>query len=138
MNYNVSSIPLFDKQAKRLAKKYPSLKCELTELFETLASEPQQGEALGNNFFKIRLAIASKGKGKSGGARIITFIKVVQNNCLSCFHLRQIWKIEYYRQRTWTNFQDYSLTKNPPLARDCIAWNCLTTITFSRIPCSPA
>jgi hypothetical protein len=78
MNYNVSSIPLFDKQAKRLAKKYPSLKSELTELFETLASEPQQGEALGNNFFKIRLAIASKGKGKSGGARIITFVKIVQ------------------------------------------------------------
>jgi hypothetical protein len=78
MNYNVSSISLFDKQAKRLAKKYPSLKNDLTGLFETLSSKPVQGKALGNDFFKIRLAITSKGKGKAGGARIITFVKVVQ------------------------------------------------------------
>ncbi|MEO8148473.1 MAG: hypothetical protein ABI723_12585 [Bacteroidia bacterium] len=66
MNYNIDTIPLFDKQAKRLAKKYPSLKKELSQLFENLADNPFQGDALGNNFFKIRLAIASKGKGKSG------------------------------------------------------------------------
>ena len=78
MSYKVSSIPLFDKQAKRLAKKYPSLKNDLAELFENLATEPVQGKALGNNFYKVRLAIASKVKGKSGGARLITFVKVVQ------------------------------------------------------------
>ena len=76
MSYKISSIPLFDKQAKRLAKKYPSLKNDLTELFESLADDPEQGVALGNNFYKIRLAIASKGKGKSGGARIITYVKI--------------------------------------------------------------
>jgi len=78
MNYKISSIPLFDKQAKRLAKKYPSLKIDLLQLIETLISNPVQGKALGNNFYKIRIAIASKGKGKSGGARIITYIKIVQ------------------------------------------------------------
>lgn len=76
MSYNISSIPLFDKQAKRLAKKYPSLKKDLTELIESLANNPEQGTALGNSFYKIRLAIASKGKGKSGGARVITYVKV--------------------------------------------------------------
>ncbi|GAB3022175.1 hypothetical protein GCM10027051_29360 [Niabella terrae] len=76
MSYNISSIPLFDKQAKRLAKKYPSLKKDLTELLENLAENPEQGTALGNSFYKIRLAIASKGKGKSGGARVITYVKV--------------------------------------------------------------
>jgi len=76
MSYKISSIPLFDKQAKRLAKKYPSLKNDLTELFESLADDPAQGIALGNNFYKIRLAIASKGKGKSGGARVITYVKI--------------------------------------------------------------
>lgn len=76
MSYNISSIPLFDKQAKRLAKKYPSLKKDLTELLERLADNPEQGTALGNSFYKIRLAIASKGKGKSGGARVITYVKV--------------------------------------------------------------
>ncbi|HWZ03861.1 MAG TPA: hypothetical protein VNX40_09660, partial [Mucilaginibacter sp.] len=60
MNFSVSSIPLFDKQAKRLAKKYPSLKSDLAELFESLADNPRQGVALTNNFYKIRLAISSK------------------------------------------------------------------------------
>lgn len=76
MNFKVSSIPLFDRQAKRLAKKYPSLKNDLSELIESLVLEPEQGKALGNNFYKVRLAISSKGKGKSGGARVITYLKV--------------------------------------------------------------
>ncbi|GCD80924.1 type II toxin-antitoxin system RelE/ParE family toxin [Schleiferia thermophila] len=79
MSYNISSIPLFDKQAKRLAKKYPSLKRDLAGLIEKLTDEPEQGTALGNSFYKIRLAIASKGKGKSGGARVITYVKVAHN-----------------------------------------------------------
>ncbi len=76
MSYKISSIPLFDKQAKRLAKKYPSLKNDLTELFKSLADDPEQGISLGNNFYKIRITIASKGKGKSGGARVITYVKI--------------------------------------------------------------
>ena len=76
MSYKISSIPLFDKQAKRLAKKYPSLKNDLTELFKSLAEDPEQGISLGNNFYKIRISIASKGKGKSGGARVITYVKI--------------------------------------------------------------
>jgi hypothetical protein len=79
MSYNISSLPLFDKQAKRLAKKYPSLKKDLAGLIEKLTDEPEQGTALGNSFYKIRLAIASKGKGKSGGARVITYVKVAHN-----------------------------------------------------------
>ncbi len=79
MSYNISSIPLFDRQAKRLAKKYPSLKKDLAGLTEKLIDEPQQGTALGNSFYKIRLAIASKGKGKSGGARVVTYVKVTRN-----------------------------------------------------------
>ncbi len=76
MSYKIASISIFDKQAKRLIKKYPSLKRDLSDLVESLIENPNQGKALGNNFFKIRLAIASKGKGKSGGARIITYLKI--------------------------------------------------------------
>lgn len=77
MSYKVDTIPLFDKQAKRLAKKYPSLKNDLSALIERLVTEPKQGTSLGNDFYKIRLAIASKDKGKSGGARVITYVKVI-------------------------------------------------------------
>lgn len=72
MSYNVLTVPPFDKQLKRLAKKYPSLKAEFAELLKSLEHEPQQGTYIGNNCYKIRLAIASKGRGKSAGARIIT------------------------------------------------------------------
>ena len=77
MSYSISSIPVFDKQAKRLAKKYPSLKNDLAELIKKPGNNPEQGTHLGNSFYKIRLAITSKGKGKSGGARVITYVKVV-------------------------------------------------------------
>lgn len=79
MSYRVSTIPLVDKQAKRLAKKFPSLKKDLARLIEILIDEPFNGTSLGNNFFKIRLAIESKGRGKSGGARLVTYIKVASN-----------------------------------------------------------
>ena len=72
MKYSVLTIPPFDKQLKRLAKKFPSLKAEFINLIEDLEENPKKGTSLGNNCFKIRLAITSKGRGKSGGARVIT------------------------------------------------------------------
>lgn len=77
MNYKVDTIPLFDKQAKRLSKKYPSLKKDLAELIQNLQANPNEGTPLGNNFYKIRLQIISKGKGKSGGGRVITYVKII-------------------------------------------------------------
>ncbi len=76
MNYKVKFIPKFEKELKRLAKKYPSLKNEYIFLVQSLKIEPEQGISLGNNCYKIRIAIASKGKGKSGGARVITYVQV--------------------------------------------------------------
>jgi mRNA-degrading endonuclease RelE of RelBE toxin-antitoxin system len=72
MKYNVLSIPPFDRQLKILTKKYPSLKAEYIALINDLEKEPQKGTPIGKNCYKIRLSIASKGKGKSGGARVIT------------------------------------------------------------------
>jgi len=72
MVYRVQSIAVFEKQAKRLLKKYASLKNELLELVKSLKENPLQGVAIGKSCYKIRVPIASKGKGKSGGARIIT------------------------------------------------------------------
>lgn len=63
----------FKRQAKRLAKKYRSLKKDLSVLQAELKQNPLLGSDLGNGVRKVRLEIASKGKGKSGGARIITY-----------------------------------------------------------------
>lgn len=76
MSYKVKTIDVFEKQAKRLIKKYVSLKTELLQLVQELKENPKQGTAIGKSCFKIRIAIASKGKGKSGGARIITNIVI--------------------------------------------------------------
>lgn len=82
MSYNVELSANFKKEAKRLSKKYPSLKIELSELFEQLEENPTIGTPLGNDIYKIRLAIASKNKGKSGGARVLSFVKVTENSVL--------------------------------------------------------
>ena len=72
MSYSIIAVPSFSKELKRLAKKYNSLKDEISSLFHSLEENPTIGTPIGKNCYKIRIAISSKGKGKSGGARIIT------------------------------------------------------------------
>jgi mRNA-degrading endonuclease RelE of RelBE toxin-antitoxin system len=80
MSYSVKTIPHFDRQAKRLSRKFPSFKEELFDLIESLENDPTQGTPLGNDCFKIRLAVKSKGKGKSGGARVILQVIFVKED----------------------------------------------------------
>jgi mRNA-degrading endonuclease RelE of RelBE toxin-antitoxin system len=77
MSYSIELTDNFKKEAKKLSKKYPSLKSELEELGNTLSENPTSGTHLGNNVYKIRLAIKSKGKGKRGGARVMAQVKIV-------------------------------------------------------------
>lgn len=77
MSYSVESIAPFRRNLKYLLKKYPSLRQEIDSLLDSLEVEPTQGTSLGHNCYKIRLRIASKGKGKSGGARVITCVLAV-------------------------------------------------------------
>ena len=74
MNYETVTADSFDRELKRLVKKYHSLKNEVGQLGESLAGNPVQGTPIGKDCYKIRLPVASKGKGKSGGARVITCI----------------------------------------------------------------
>ena len=55
-------------------KKYPSLKKELQALIFDLKLDLNKGTPIIQGCQKIRLAISSKGKGKSGGARVITHV----------------------------------------------------------------
>ncbi len=66
----------FDKELKRLVRKYPSLVPSLRQLNDELLENPFIGESLGDGCYKIRVAIKSKGKGKSGGARLITHVHI--------------------------------------------------------------
>ena len=76
MSYSILTIDNFKKEFKKLAKKYPSLKNDLKLIIDELELNPLLGVQISQNCRKIRMSIASKGKGKSGGARIITLIFV--------------------------------------------------------------
>jgi len=79
---NVKIIPSveFDRQFKRLAKKYKSLLDDYLTFSKELKENPLQGAALGRGVRKIRMAIGSKGKGKSGGARVLTLTVLVSED----------------------------------------------------------
>ena len=73
MTCRITYTPDFAKQLKRLAKKYKSMKEDYAQLLAELRANPALGVELGNHLRKVRMSIASKGKGKSGGARVITY-----------------------------------------------------------------
>lgn len=74
MNYRIIVIDNFKREAKPLIKKYPSLKNELEQLQLQLLENPRMGIMITENLYKIRLAVKSKGRGKSGGMRVITYV----------------------------------------------------------------
>lgn len=102
MTYKVIPVDKFKKEAKRLIKKYPSLKIELSELAESLTIEPTQGTALGNDAYKIRVSIKSKGKGKSGGARIITYVITPQ---------KEVYLLTIYDKAEFDSIDDRTLRR---------------------------
>lgn len=73
MSFEIRTLVRFDKNAKRLSKKYKSLKKDLFDLIVSLTVNPSQGADLGGGVRKVRMAISDKGRGKSGGARVITY-----------------------------------------------------------------
>lgn len=74
MKHRVILTPAFEKELRPLLKRHRSLPKDLLKLEKELEERPNAGTSLGHGLYKVRLAIASKGKGKSGGARVITYI----------------------------------------------------------------
>lgn len=77
MNVKIEPLPTFKREAKRLNKHYASFADDYERLINELEANPHLGTDLGGGLRKIRMAITSKGKGKSGGARVISFTVVV-------------------------------------------------------------
>ncbi len=80
MKVTISTIDEFERQARKLAKKYKSLMSDLRVLQEELKEDPFRGISLGGGVRKIRMAIGSKGKGRSGGARVLTLNVLVSDD----------------------------------------------------------
>ena len=73
MKIDISTHPEFERQFKRLAKRYHSLIDDFANLLDSLRKAPFQGNDLGGHLHKVRLGIDSKGGGKRGGLRVITY-----------------------------------------------------------------
>ena len=101
MNFEVLTILPFEKELKKLSKKYPSLKNEYLTLLENLETNPIQGTSLGKDCYKIRLAIKSKKQGKSGGARVIACVKVIN---------KKIYLLTIYDKSEMENITDNDLS----------------------------
>jgi len=80
MNCKIDTTPDFARELKQLAKRYPSMKDDYRDFLEALRKSPLQGEPLGKHLRKVRFPIASKAKGKSGGARVITHTVLMETN----------------------------------------------------------
>lgn len=78
MNFSIIATGPFERKLKRLSKKYKSLKADVLAIVEQLSENPKLGTPIGKECYKIRFAISSKGKGKSSGARIITYVRVIK------------------------------------------------------------
>lgn len=73
MEIKIKPLPTFQREAKILKKHYASFVDDYAELLEQIHKNPAAGTDLGGGLRKVRMRIASKGKGKSGGARVITY-----------------------------------------------------------------
>ncbi|MDO5524140.1 MAG: type II toxin-antitoxin system RelE/ParE family toxin [Bacteroidia bacterium] len=77
MKYEIKLAESFKKAFKRLWKKYRSMDSDLEKLITEIEQNPETGVSLGSGIRKVRMAIGSKGKGKSHGARVITHTAIV-------------------------------------------------------------
>ena len=77
MNFEIQTSSYFDAEAKRLAKRHRSFIDDLQDFRDSILKNPYQGTELSPGIRKVRLTIGSKGRGKSGGARVITFTYLI-------------------------------------------------------------
>lgn len=80
MNCKINTTPDFARNLKQLAKRYPSMKDDYRDFLDALYKSPLMGQPLGKHLRKVRFPIASKSKGKSGGARVITHTVLVKSD----------------------------------------------------------
>lgn len=100
MNFDVIATEPFERKLKKLAKKHKSFKADLGNIFSQLAKEPTLGTSIGKDCYKIRMAITSKGKGKSGGARMITYVRIIKN---------RVFLLDIYDKSDQSNISDKEL-----------------------------
>lgn len=81
-DFKIFTSEIFVKSVKKLSKKYSSLPEDLLKFKEFLLLNPTTGISLGKDCYKVRMKITAKQKGKSGGARVVTYVLIVQRKII--------------------------------------------------------
>ena len=97
MNLKIRTLSHFNKEVKKLFKKYKQLPDDLKVLSKELLANPKAGIELKNGCYKIRLANSSIPTGKSGGFRVIYYHIDTNNN---------IYLMSIYSKRELENIDD--------------------------------
>ena len=74
MTYRLAFTKSFGRELKKLKKKYPSILSDLDKVAAELLKSPSMGDPVYKNCYKIRVPISSMNKGKSGSARLVTYL----------------------------------------------------------------
>lgn len=103
----ILTIPSFDKELKKISKKYSGIKDDFALLLEELQKNPLVGDVIpkGKGTRKIRMNISAKNKGKSGGARVITFTIVQAETDY------EIWLLSIYDKSQQTDISEKEIDK---------------------------
>lgn len=105
MSFRIIPTPTFAKSLKALAKRHKSMKADIEAFVNSLEENPFQGTELTPGIRKIRMAIKSKGGGKSGGARVITY------NVLAAEQEGAVYLLEIYDKSEYTTVKEEVLKK---------------------------
>ena len=100
MSYVILTGKDFDIALKRLSKRYRSLPDDYEDFIDSLQKNPLQGVELYPGIRKIRMPIASKGRGKSGSARVIT-----ANDVIIAEHEGRIALLAIYDKSDYSNVE---------------------------------
>jgi mRNA-degrading endonuclease RelE of RelBE toxin-antitoxin system len=65
LKYQVIATPRFQKESKKIVRKYPGFRSDLLKLIDSLAHQPVQGSHLGEGIYKLRISISGKATGKA-------------------------------------------------------------------------
>lgn len=101
MSFEFRSLAEFDRRVKALSRKYPSIKNDLAALIDELRSDPHAGTSLGRGCYKVRMRISSQGQGKSGGARVITYVRIAG---------KVIWMLTIYDKSDKVNVREAEIS----------------------------
>ena len=109
MKYDIKVTKSFEKEVKAKAKKQSSLKSDLKKFQEELIKNPRMGDEVTENVYKIRMAITSNNKGKSSGARIITYLLEELPDMLPEEGLTKIYLLSIYTKSEKEDIENHEI-----------------------------